>query len=95
MLGLKGLAWRSVEIPVVMPKPGLTALTGGYRKTPVLQIGADIYCDTRLMGRRERPASRRCKNTTNDVTPCAGGIFRSEGRSGDLYVAVGAVLFLA
>ncbi len=49
MLGLKGLAWRSVEIPMVMPKPFLTALTGGYRKTPVLQIGADIYCDTRLI----------------------------------------------
>ena len=49
MLGLKGLAWRSVEIPLVMPKPDLTALTGGYRKTPVLQIGADIYCDTRLI----------------------------------------------
>lgn len=45
-LGLKGLAWHSVEIPMVMPKPDLTALTGGYRKTPVLQIGADIYCDT-------------------------------------------------
>jgi glutathione S-transferase len=29
-----------------MPKPDLTALTGGYRKTPVMQIGADIYCDT-------------------------------------------------
>jgi glutathione S-transferase len=28
MLGLKGPAWRSVEIPMVMPKPGLTALTG-------------------------------------------------------------------
>ena len=37
-LGLKGLAWASVEIPVIMPKPNLTALTGGYRKTPVLQI---------------------------------------------------------
>ena len=49
MLGLKGLAWRSVEIPMVMPKPDLTALTGGYRKTPVLQIGADVYCDTRLI----------------------------------------------
>ena len=44
--GLKGLAWQSVQIPVVMPKPDLVALTGGYRKTPVLQIGADIYCDT-------------------------------------------------
>ncbi len=49
MLGLKGLAWRSVQIPMVMPKPDLTALTGGYRKTPVLQIGADMYCDTRLI----------------------------------------------
>lgn len=36
----------------MMPKPDLTALTGGYRKTPVLQIGADIYCDTALMARR-------------------------------------------
>jgi glutathione S-transferase len=45
-LGIKGLTWRSVEIPMVMPKPDLTALTGGYRKTPVMQIGADIYCDT-------------------------------------------------
>jgi len=34
-----------------MPKPDLTALTGGYRKTPVLQIGADIYCDSQLIMR--------------------------------------------
>lgn len=47
MMGYKGLDWKSVEIPMVMPKPDLMPLTGGYRKTPVLQIGADIYCDTR------------------------------------------------
>lgn len=52
LLGFKGLSWRSVNIPRVMPKPDLTALTGGYRKTPVLQIGADIYCDTALIARR-------------------------------------------
>lgn len=45
--GIKNLAWKSVQIPMVMPKPFLTELTGGYRGTPVLQIGADIYCDTR------------------------------------------------
>ncbi|KPW54061.1 Glutathione S-transferase [Pseudomonas caricapapayae] len=59
MLGFKGLTWRSVTVPSIMPKPDLTALTGGYRKTPVLQIGADIYCDTALMARRlerEKPA---------------------------------------
>lgn len=52
LLGFKGLSWRSVKIPPMMPKPDLTALTGGYRKTPVLQIGADIYCDTALIARR-------------------------------------------
>lgn len=44
--GLKGLAWRSVEIPRLPPKPDVVALTGGYRRTPVMQIGADIYCDS-------------------------------------------------
>ncbi len=44
--GLKGLAWRSVIQPMVLPKPDLTPLTGGFRRTPVLQVGADIYCDT-------------------------------------------------
>ena len=49
VLGFKQLAWQSVVIPTIMPKPDLLALTGGYRKTPVLQIGADIYCDTALI----------------------------------------------
>src|SRR5947207_1085707 len=49
IMGYKGLAWKSVQIPMVMPKPDLTCLTGGYRKTPVLQIGADIYCDTKTI----------------------------------------------
>src|SRR5512140_3313528 len=51
VLGYKKLAWKSVIIPSIMPKPDLTALTGGYRKTPVLQIGADIYCDSQLIMR--------------------------------------------
>jgi glutathione S-transferase len=49
ILGHKQLAWKSVFIPMIMPKPDLTALTGGYRRTPVLQFGADIYCDTSLI----------------------------------------------
>jgi glutathione S-transferase len=48
-LGFKSLEWSSVIVPPVTPKPDLTALTGGYRRAPVLQIGADIYCDTRLI----------------------------------------------
>jgi glutathione S-transferase len=49
VFGIKGLRWRSVEIPNMMPKPDLIPLTGGYRKTPVMQIGADIYCDSQLI----------------------------------------------
>lgn len=48
-LGVKGLSWRDVEIPRLPPKPMLTTLTGGYRRTPVLQIGADIYCDSQCI----------------------------------------------
>lgn len=51
MLGFKGLSWRSVVMPSIEPKPNLKALTGGYRRAPVLQIGADVYCDTRLIAR--------------------------------------------
>ncbi len=49
ILGSKRLSWRSVIIPVVMPKPDLLALTGAYRRTPVMQLGCDIYCDTALI----------------------------------------------
>jgi glutathione S-transferase len=49
ILGAKKQSWHSVTIPMVMPKPDLVALTGGYRRTPVMQIGADIYCDTALI----------------------------------------------
>jgi glutathione S-transferase len=34
-----------------MPKPDQLALTGGYRRAPVLQIGADVYCDSALIAR--------------------------------------------
>ena len=49
LLGLKGLAWRSVIQPTIMPKPELTPLTGGYRRAPVMQIGADVFCDSQVI----------------------------------------------
>jgi glutathione S-transferase len=49
LLGLKRMAWRSVIQPTIMPKPDLTPLTGGYRRIPVLQIGADVYCDSQVI----------------------------------------------
>ena len=45
------MPWRSVTVPIMLPKPDVVALTGGYRRTPFMQIGADIYCDSALMCR--------------------------------------------
>lgn len=49
ILGYKDQPWKSVTVPVILPKPDVMPLTGGYRRTPFLQIGADIYCDTALI----------------------------------------------
>lgn len=49
VLAYKQLDWQSVTVPSIAPKPDVVALTGGYRKTPVLQVGADIYCDSALI----------------------------------------------
>ena len=49
VFGLKKIAWTSVLIPRIMPRPDLMPMTGGYRRTPTLQIGADIYCDTQII----------------------------------------------
>lgn len=68
VFGLKAIAWRSVQIPMIMPKPMLTGLTGGYRKTPVMQIGANIYCDTRRIAvELERRYPRPSLFPTGDV----------------------------
>ncbi len=48
-LGVKTLPWHSVIIPRLPPKPDLMPLTGGYRRAPVMQIGADIYCDSQCI----------------------------------------------
>ena len=48
-MGYKGLSWHSVEVPIWPPRPNLMPLTAGYRRVPVLQVGADMYCDTLLI----------------------------------------------
>jgi len=52
LLGYLKIDWQSVIIPSIMPRPDLTPLSGGYRKTPILQIGANIYCDTEIISRK-------------------------------------------
>ncbi len=59
--GIKKLAWSSVQIPRIPPKPELMPLTGGYRRTPVMQAGADVYCDSQCI---LREMDRRCPEPT-------------------------------
>ena len=55
IFGLKNISWRSVEIPNLPPKPDVIPLSGGYRRTPIMQIGADIFCDSqRILSEIER-----------------------------------------
>lgn len=49
VLGIKNATWRSVIIPRLPPKPDLMPLTGGYRLTPVMQVGADVFCDSQCI----------------------------------------------
>ena len=51
LFGYLDLEWQSVIIPAIMPRPHLMPLSGGYRKTPILQIGANVYCDTAVIAR--------------------------------------------
>lgn len=67
MLGYAGIPWRSVQVREMPPRPLLQRLAGGYRKVPVAQIGADVFCDTRCIAteiarraRRPRLALERC-----------------------------------
>src|ERR1700761_9454513 len=43
---IKGLSWRAWHQPVINPKPEMARLTLGYRRIPVLQVGADLYFDS-------------------------------------------------
>ncbi len=71
--GLKNLSWQAVEIPRLPPKPLLIELTGGYRRTPVMQIGADIYCDSQCIAReleRRFPEPTFFPGTTSALAWC-------------------------
>ncbi len=69
VLGMKNVSWHSVQIPRLPPKPDLMPLTGGYRRTPVLQVGADIYCDSQCI---IRELERRCPQPTLFPNNAAG-----------------------
>src|ERR1700753_2300014 len=88
--GVKNIAWESVRISRIMPRPDLMPMTGGYRRTPVLQIGADIYCDTQII---LREIERR--HPTPSIFPVKNGLAYAIGFWSDrpFFMASVAVVF--
>jgi len=91
VLGIKGLNWSSVTIPRLPPKPDLMPLTGGYRQTPVMQVGADVYCDSSCIIR----AIQEIHPQPTLYPGGGGGMVWGIGRwtDGDLFKTVIAVIF--
>jgi glutathione S-transferase len=49
MLGYTDLSWQSCITREMPPRPLLARLAGGYRKIPVAQMGADVFCDSHII----------------------------------------------
>ncbi len=83
MLGFADLPWQSVDVPPQPPRPSLDPMLTGYRKSPVAQIGADLFCDTRtiaaeiarLSGRSELVAAGRSETDLQYLDHLEGPIF--------------------
>ena len=83
MLGFAGQSWLSLPCPEMPPRPGLDALAGGYRRIPVAQSGADIFCDSRLIsdeiasvaGRASLQATGRDEETAAYAKYLEGEVF--------------------
>ncbi|EED30497.1 conserved hypothetical protein [gamma proteobacterium NOR5-3] len=49
MFGYTHSSWCSLISPAWPPRPNIDPLSGGYRRIPIAQRGADIFCDTALI----------------------------------------------
>jgi len=71
MLGYSGLSWQSVITREMPPRPHLADLAGGYRRIPVAQMGADVFCDTRIIASEIAALSNKPLLALENVTPAA------------------------
>jgi glutathione S-transferase len=88
MFGYTGLEWQSVIVREFPPRPGLDELTGGYRKIPVGQIGADLFCDTRTISAE---IAQLAGKPELDLNNCSDDV-KQFVRSTDLQVFLACVL---
>jgi len=90
LFGLAGLSWGSVLSPPMPPRPNVDPLSGGYRRIPIGQIGADIICDTHLIAiELAHRANRPDLNPTSIPRAIAALVERAEGEV--FFSAIGSV----
>ncbi len=71
MFGYTSMAWQSAVSPPMPPRPIVDTLVGGYRRIPVAQIGADLFCDTRLIAAEIAALSGRAQMAYEGCSPIA------------------------
>jgi len=87
MLGYTRLEWQSVITAEAPPRPRLFPLAGGYRKIPVAQIGADIFCDSHIIAREIAAITNRNELLPENLSEEAAALAaRAEG---ELFFACG------
>ena len=90
MLAIKGASYDFVETPMIAPKPNLEVLTGGYRGTPVLQDGADIYVDNARIAAALDSRERATRLKGDAVDDAAAVLWGEHFFEAGLHMAIGA-----
>ena len=80
MFGYLNTSWCSLLSPAMPPRPHLDPLVGGYRRIPVLQQGADLFCDTALIANElAAQTGRPSLRVDSPEAPAAALVARAQG----------------
>lgn len=71
MLGFTGIAWQSAISPPMPPRPVVDPLVGGYRRIPIAQLGADLFCDTTIIAAEIAALSGQAELAYEGCSPLA------------------------
>ncbi|MBT4519635.1 MAG: glutathione S-transferase family protein [Halieaceae bacterium] len=90
MFGLTDSTWYSLISPVWPPRSNIDPLSGGYRRIPVGQIGADIFCDSSLIANEISRLTGNKAISPSSITGHAKSLMlRAEGDV--FFAAIGAI----
>lgn len=90
MFGLTNARWYSLLSPVQPPRPALDPLTGGYRRIPVAQLGADIFCDTAIIAQEVANATS-CPALDPATVDATAAKLMEQAEKEAFFAAIGAV----